>query len=164
MDGVACGTLRAGVWPQRPKLGVHFVERVPALPEQSRLEALLAQILKLVEVDFEHALVSAKLAPQRAEVVEPACHQGREPDTGLVLRLVELHRQIDIADLERTPRIGAEDPDLAHPRQIATLALDHASEQTFDPLRRLRALHRTQASARSKRPAPRLREPPASAS
>jgi hypothetical protein len=46
-----------------------------------------------------------------------------------------------VANLKRTARVGAEDPDLAHPWQVGTLTVDDASEQTFDPLRRLRALH-----------------------
>jgi hypothetical protein len=70
-----------------------------------------------------------------------ARQQGREPDAGLVLCLVELHRQIDIADIERTAGVGAEDPDLAHPRQVGAATGNDASEQTFDPLRRLRAPH-----------------------
>ena len=92
-------------------------------------------------MDLEHALVPAKFAPERAEMVEAAGHQGREPAPSLVLRLVELHRQIDVADLERAARIGAEDPDLAHPQQIATLASHSATEETLDPSRRLRPLH-----------------------
>src|SRR6266536_1496293 len=74
-------------------------------------------------------------------MVETARHQSREPAAGLILRLVELHRPIDVADLERAARIGAEDPDLAHPRQVATLAVRDANEETLDPPRRLRALH-----------------------
>jgi hypothetical protein len=74
---------------------------------------------------------------ERAEMVETARHQGREPPPGLVIRLVELHRHIDIADLERAARIGAEDPDLAHPRQVATLALHDALEEALDPPGRL---------------------------
>src|SRR6266542_1161317 len=74
-------------------------------------------------------------------MVETARHQSREPAAGLILRLVELHRQIDVADLDRAARIGAEDPDLAHPRQVATLAVRDANEETLDPPRRLRALH-----------------------
>ncbi len=74
-------------------------------------------------------------------MVETARHQSREPAAGLILRLVELHRQIDVADLERAARIGAEDPDLAHPRQVAAPTVLHATEETLDPPRRLRALH-----------------------
>jgi hypothetical protein len=74
-------------------------------------------------------------------MVEAARHQRRKPAPGLVLRLVELHRQIDVADLERAARIGAEDPDLAHPRQVATLAVRDVTEETLDPPRRLRASH-----------------------
>jgi hypothetical protein len=74
-------------------------------------------------------------------MVDAARHQGREPPPGLILRLAELDRQIDVADLERAAREGAEDPDLAHPRQISTLATDDATEETLDPPRRLRALH-----------------------
>jgi hypothetical protein len=70
-------------------------------------------------------------------MVEAARHQRRKPAPGLVLRLVELHRQIDVADLERAARIGAEDPDLAHARHIAPLAGRDAAEKTVDPLRRL---------------------------
>ncbi len=92
-------------------------------------------------MDLERALVPAKLAPERTEMVEAARHEGREPPPGLVLRLVELHRQIDVADLERATRIGAEDPDLANPRQVATLAVRDLIEETLDPPRRLRALH-----------------------
>ena len=55
------------------------------------------------------SLVPAQLAPERAEMVEAARHQGREPDAGLFLRLVELHRQIHIADIERAAGVGAED-------------------------------------------------------
>lgn len=72
--------------------------------------------------------------------VQAAYYEGREPATGFILRLVELHRHIDVADLERTARVGAEDPDLAHPRQVATLGV-HAAEETLDPSRRLQALH-----------------------
>jgi hypothetical protein len=71
-------------------------------------------------MDLECTLVPAKLAAALAEVVEAARHEGREPAAGLVLALVELHRQIDIADLERAARIGAEDPDLTHAGQIPT--------------------------------------------
>jgi hypothetical protein len=92
-------------------------------------------------VDLERALVPAQLTPERAEIVEAAGHEGRKPQPGLVLRLVELHRQVDIADLERATRIGAEDPNLTHPRQIATLTAHDALEKTIDPPRRLRALH-----------------------
>src|SRR6266511_1352406 len=134
------GALRARVWRQGRKSNKGFFERVAASPEQLWLEALLAQVIELVEVDLERALVPAKLAPERAEMVEAARHEGREPPPGLVLRLVALHRQIDVADLERAPRIGAEDPDLAHPRQVATLATHDSTEKTIDPPRRLRAL------------------------
>jgi hypothetical protein len=108
-------------------------------------------------VDLERALIPAKLAPERAEMVEAGRHQGREPAPGLVLRLIELHRQIDIADLERVARIRAEDPHLAHPRQVETLAARDTTEETLDPSRRLQPFHRGQASARPK-PRPRLRE------
>src|SRR5436309_11337733 len=80
-------------------------------------------------------------------MVEAAGEPGREPSAGLVLRLVKLHRQIDIADLERAARIGAEDPDLPHPRQVATLAVLHAIDDAVDPPRRLRALHVGQTNA-----------------
>jgi hypothetical protein len=93
-------------------------------------------------VDLERALVAARLPPERPEMVEAARHQGREPHSGLVLRLVELHRQIDIADLERAARRGAEHPDLAHPRHVATLATYDALKNTADPPGRLRAFHR----------------------
>ena len=63
-------------------------------------------------------------------MVEAAGHQGHEPARSLVLGLVELHGQIDIADLERAARIGAEDPDLAHPRHIATLAAHNAPQKS----------------------------------
>src|SRR6266511_4948270 len=115
MNCVAGGTLRARVWRQCRKASVRLFERVAAPPQQPRLETFLSQIFELVEVDLERALVPAKLAPERAEVVEAARHRGREPAPGLVLRLVELHRQIDVADLKRAARIQAEDPDLAHP-------------------------------------------------
>jgi hypothetical protein len=39
-------------------------------------------------------------------VVEAARHQSREPAPGLVVRLVELDRQIDIADIECAARGG----------------------------------------------------------
>jgi hypothetical protein len=55
------------------------------------------QVIALVQVDLERALVSAKLAPERAEMVETAGHQGREPAARFVLRLIELDRQIDFA-------------------------------------------------------------------
>jgi hypothetical protein len=42
---------------------------------------------------------------------EAARHLRREPSAGLVLRLVELQHQIDVADLERTASTWAEDPD-----------------------------------------------------
>jgi hypothetical protein len=84
-------------------------------------------------VDLESALRPAKLMAERAEMVEAARHQGREPAPGLVIRLVELHRHIDIADLERAAHIGAEDPDLAHPRQVTTFALRDALEEALDP-------------------------------
>jgi len=100
---------------------VRLLKRVAALPEQLWLKALLAQILELVEVDLEFALVPAQLAPERAEMVEAARHQGLEPDAGLFIRLVELHRQIHIADIERAAGVGAEDPDLAHPKQVGAL-------------------------------------------
>ena len=74
-------------------------------------------------------------------MVKAADEPGREPLAGLVLRLVELHRQIDIADLERAARIRAEDPDLAHPRHVATLATRNAIEETLDTLSSFRARH-----------------------
>ena len=92
-------------------------------------------------MDLKNALVPAKLTSERTEMIEAARHQGREPAAGLVLRLLELHRQIDIADLERAARIGAEDPDLTHPRQVPALAGHDASEKTVYPLRRLGTLH-----------------------
>ena len=61
VNGVARGTLRAGIWRQHAKAGVRFLERVAAAPQQPRREALLAQVLELVEVDLERALVPAKL-------------------------------------------------------------------------------------------------------
>jgi hypothetical protein len=110
MNGIPRGTLRLRIWCQRRKSSTCFLERVAAPPEQLRLEALPAQLVELVEMDLVCALVAAKLTPERAEMVEAARHQGREPSPGLVLRLVDLHRQIDITDLERPARIGAEDP------------------------------------------------------
>src|SRR5262245_54912475 len=101
MHGVPQGTLCACVGRQRRKSSARFLERVAAPPEQLWLEALLAQIVELVEADLECALVPAKVAPERPEMVEAARHHGREPNAGLVLRLVELHRQIHIADIER---------------------------------------------------------------
>jgi hypothetical protein len=41
----------------------------------------------------------------------------------------------------RPARIGAKNPNLAHPRQVPALAARHATEETLDPLPRLRALH-----------------------
>jgi hypothetical protein len=120
MHGVARGTPRARVCCQRRKSSTPFLERVPAPPKQPWLETLLAQVIELVEVDLEHALVPAKLATERAEMVEAAGEPDREPLAGFILRLVELQRQIDIADLERAAHIGAEDPDLTHPRRVAT--------------------------------------------
>ena len=70
-------------------------------------------------------------------MVEAARHQGRKPQARFLLRLVELHRQIDITDLERAPRVGTEDPELADPRQIATLTLHHATEESLEPPPRL---------------------------
>jgi hypothetical protein len=134
MNGIPRGTLRLRIWCQRRKSSTCFLERVAAPPEQLRLEALPAQLVELVEMDLACALVAAKLTPERAEMVAAARHQGREPSPGLVLRLVELHRQIDITDLERPARIGAEDPDLAHPRQVATLAVRDVTEETLDPV------------------------------
>src|SRR6266540_3031479 len=80
-------------------------------------------------------------------MVEAAGEPGREPSAGLVLRLLKLHREINIADLERAARIRAEDPDLAHPRQVATLAVLHAIDEAVDPPRCLRALHVGQTNA-----------------
>ena len=111
-------------------------------PEQLGLEALFAQLIELVEVQLERALLSAQFAPERAEMVEATRHQGREPAARFVLRLIELHRQIDIADLERAARIGTEEPDLAHPRHVMTLASHEALDKTAEPPRRLRAFHR----------------------
>src|SRR5262245_6504617 len=42
---------------------------------------------------------------------------------------------------ESTP--SPEDPALAPPRQVGAVSANDASEQTFDPLRRLRPLHGT---------------------
>jgi hypothetical protein len=81
-------------------------------------------------VDLERALVPSKFAPERAQMVVATGHQGREPSTRLVHRLVELHREIDIADLECAARIGAKGPDLAHPWQVSTLAVCDALEET----------------------------------
>ena len=141
MHGVPRGTLRACVWRQRRKAILRLLERVAAPPQQLWLEGLLAPILELVEVELECALVPAKLSPERPEMVEAARHQGREPNAGLVLCLVELHRQIHIAGIERAAGVGAEDPDFAHPRQVGAVTANDASEQTFDPLHRLRPLH-----------------------
>jgi hypothetical protein len=74
-------------------------------------------------------------------MVEAARHQGRKPEARFLLRLVELHDQIDITDLERTARIGTKDPDLAHPRHVATLAVHETTQESLDPPARLRALH-----------------------
>jgi hypothetical protein len=137
MHAVPRGTLCGCVWRQRRKASVRLLERVAAPPEQLWLDALLAQVIELVEVDLERALVPAKLAPERPEMVEAARHQGREPHAGLVLRLVELHRQVHIADIERAAGVGAEDPDLAHTRQVGAVTAYDASEQSFDSLRRL---------------------------
>jgi hypothetical protein len=93
-------------------------------------------------VDLERALVSAKLAPERDEMVETARHLGREPAARFVLRLIELDRQIDIAHLERAACVGAKNPDFAHPRHVPTLATHEALDKSADPLRRLRAFHR----------------------
>jgi hypothetical protein len=128
-----------------------LLERVAAPPKQTWLETLLAQVGELVEMDLECALGPAQLAPERAEMVEAARHQGREPASGLVLRLVELHRQIHIADIERAAGVGAEDPNLAHPRQVGAVTANDAREQTFDPLRRLRPLHGARLMRRPRR-------------
>ena len=81
-------------------------------------------------------------------MIEAARHQGRDPAAGLILRLLELHRQIDIAHLERAACIRAKDPDRAHPRQVPTLCTGKTTEESLDPLRRLRALHRRETTAR----------------
>jgi hypothetical protein len=72
MHAVPRRTLRACVWRQRRQAGVRLLERVAAPPQQFWLEALLAQILELVEVNLECALVPAQLAPERREMVEAA--------------------------------------------------------------------------------------------
>jgi hypothetical protein len=141
MNGVARGTPRARVRRQSCKSSARFLERIAAPPEQHRFEALLAQVVELVEVKLERTLVPAKLAPKRAEMVEAARHQSRKPQAHFLLRLVELHHQIDITDLERAARVGTEDPDLAHPRHVATLSVHHATQESLDPPARLRALH-----------------------
>jgi DNA-binding beta-propeller fold protein YncE len=92
-------------------------------------------------VDLKDALVPAKLAPERAEMVEAAGEQRREPLASLVSRLVELDCQIYVAHFRGAARIGAEDPNLAHPRQVATLATHDAIEETLDAFRSFRALH-----------------------
>jgi hypothetical protein len=96
-----------------------------------------AQVVAFVEMELSTRWFPAKLAPERAEMVEAARHTGCKPTAGLLLCLVELHRQIDIADLERAARVGAEDPDLAHPRQVAALAIHNALDKTSDPRRHL---------------------------
>jgi hypothetical protein len=108
------------------------------------------------DLAFEHPRLAAvydafDAACPRREMVEAARHQGREPDAGLVLRLVELHRQIHIAEIERAAGVEAEDPDLAHPRQVGAVTANDASEQTFDPLRRLRPLHGARLMRRPRR-------------
>lgn len=92
-------------------------------------------------MDLECPLVPAKLAPERAEMVEAARHQGREPPSRFVLRLVELHRQIDVADLERAARERTKYPDLTNTSEVAALGPDYAPEQGVEPPRRFRSLH-----------------------
>jgi hypothetical protein len=99
-----------------PQLGSFGPAAEREFGSDARATAVFAEVVELVEVELECMLVPAKLAPERPKMVEAARHQGREPSARFILCLVELHRQIDIADLERAARIGAEDPDLAHPR------------------------------------------------
>jgi len=108
------------------------LEGVAALPEQLRVEAFLPKVVEVVEVQLEHALVPAQLAPEGGEVVEAAGERCREPTSRLVLRLIELDRQIDVTDLDCPTSVRAEDPDLAHPRHVPTVAARDKLEQALE--------------------------------
>lgn len=141
MDTVACCRLRPWVRDKGRQSSARLLKRVAAPPEQLWLEALLAQILQLVEMELKRALRSSKLTPERAEMIEATGETGCEPTTRLVLRLIELHCQVDVAHLECAARVGAEDPNLAHARQVRALTTHYANKQSVNPPCRLRALH-----------------------
>jgi len=86
MNRVTRGTVGIRVWRQSRKSGAGFFERVAAPPQQLGLESFLAQVVELVEVDLEHALIPAKLTPERAQMVVTARHQGKNhrPASSLV--------------------------------------------------------------------------------
>jgi hypothetical protein len=144
MNSVASRARSIPIRSQRRKPNTSNLERVASSPQQLRLESLLAQVLEIVEVQLERALVPSKLSSERAEMIEATCEQGRKPTPYLVLGLVELDRQIDITDVKRATRVGTEDPYPPHAREIAPFAARHAAEEPIDPLRRLRAPHHTQ--------------------
>jgi hypothetical protein len=74
-------------------------------------------------------------------MVKAAGEESGDPAASFVLRLVELHREIDVTYLERATRVGAEDPDLTHATEVATVCLDDTLEEGVDPLRRFGPLH-----------------------
>jgi hypothetical protein len=76
-------------------------------------------------------------------MVEAARHQHREPSTRFVLCLVELHRQIDVADLERAAREGTKYPDLTNTSEVAAIRPDYALEEGVEPPRRFRSFTRS---------------------
>jgi hypothetical protein len=117
------------------------LEGVAALPEQLRVEAFLPKVVEVVEVQLEHALVPAQLAPEGGAVVEAASERCGEPTSRLVLRLIELDRQIDVTNVQCPTRVRAEDPDLAHPRQVPTVAARDKLEQALDSSCRFNPFH-----------------------
>ena len=76
-------------------------------------------------------------------MVETTREQRREPPSRLVLSLVELHREIDVADLDGAPCIRAEHPYFPNARQVLPVAKRDALQQRLDPLCRLRPGHVT---------------------
>lgn len=74
-------------------------------------------------------------------MVKAAGEKRREPDASLVLPLVELDRQIDVANLEGATREGTEDADLTDAREVPAIGLDDSLEERRDALRRFRPLH-----------------------
>lgn len=92
-------------------------------------------------MEFEHSLMPSQLALERRAMVETASKRCREPASRLVLRLIELDRQIDVTDLDCPTRVRAEDPDLAHPRHVPTVAARDKLEQALDPSCRFRPFH-----------------------
>lgn len=148
MHGVAAGSSRTCIRSKRAESVACRLERVAAHPEQLRLEALLAQLVELVEVKLEYPLVAAQLAPERTFMVESASEPRCEPESPLIRCLVEFHREIDVADLERTPGVRAEDPHLPHPRQIPPLACRDTGKQTLDPSHRFSSPHKGERKCR----------------